>query len=191
ARKRRRARTPSRSSLAFRRIEHAHLSMRRRPEPARPALMPPRHTSRKRHATAACPRRGSGHNDRMDANHRPNAETPLDYFFAMVLGDPSLQDTLRRPAEIKEFVALAVDTARRGGVALAAEDVHSAMRGPLPGIGDLNERWHEPPLPPDDWLPIRAAWRDGRLLVEWTCFGDRRLREPFFQGDVRRSLSEP
>ena len=127
----------------------------------------------------------------MDAHHRPDDETSLDRFCAMVLGDPSLQDALRRPNEIQELVALVVDTARRAGIVLVATKVQAALRGRLSGDGDPTVQLRETPLPPDQWLPIGTAWRGDRLLVEWSWFGDRRLREPFFAGDVQRSLSEP
>ena len=109
----------------------------------------------------------------------------------MVLSNPSLQNALRRPKETEEFVALVVDTARAAGIGLSAADVQSALRIRLAGIGDPNPRLRETELPPDGWLPIGTAWCDGRLLVEWSWFGGRRLSEPFFQGDVQRSLALP
>ena len=127
----------------------------------------------------------------MNATHGPDDESPLDRFCAMVLGDPSLQEALRRPREIDEFIALVAETARRIGTPLAPEDLQAGMRGRLPGMGDLNDRLRETPLPPQGWVPIGTSWRDGRLYVQWTYFGERPLREPFFQGDVHRSFSIP
>jgi Sulfotransferase family len=127
----------------------------------------------------------------MNATHGPDGASPLDRFCATVLGDPSLQDALRRPRDSDEFIALVAATARRIGILLTPEDVQAAMRGHLPGMGDLNDRLRETPLPPDGWLPIGTSWQDGRLYVQWTFLGDQPLREPFFQGDVHRNFRAP
>jgi hypothetical protein len=127
----------------------------------------------------------------MNASHGSEDESPLDRFCATVLGDPSLQDALRRPRDGDSFIALVAETAHRIGVALTPEDLQAAMRGHLPGMGDPNDRLRETPPPPDGWLPIGTSWRDGRLYVQWTFHGDRPLREPFFQGDVQRDFFIP
>jgi hypothetical protein len=43
-----------------------------------------------------------------------------------------------------------------------------------------------PPL--KGWLPFGAELRDGQFYVQWSYFGEERLLEPFFEGDIRRSL---
>ena len=35
-------------------------------------------------------------------------------------------------------------------------------------------------------MPVRASWQGAELYVHWAHFGDRRLRDPFFEGEVRR-----
>jgi hypothetical protein len=46
-------------------------------------------------------------------------------------------------------------------------------------------------LPPRGWLPVAASWRDDTLWVDWSHFGDRPLREPFFADSVQRCLDRP
>jgi hypothetical protein len=43
----------------------------------------------------------------------------------------------------------------------------------------------------DEWLPIRAFWRDGGGWVDWCHFGKRRLTEPFFRDSVIGALRVP
>jgi gluconate kinase len=49
----------------------------------------------------------------------------------------------------------------------------------------------EPSLPPGDWLPAAASWRDRALWVHWTDFGAAPLSEPFFEQSVGRVLRKP
>ncbi len=35
------------------------------------------------------------------------------------------------------------------------------------------------------WTPVHFSWQEGRPVVEWCQFGDRRWREPFFDQTVR------
>jgi hypothetical protein len=46
-------------------------------------------------------------------------------------------------------------------------------------------------LPPEGWLPSGAFWRNRRLFVRWAFFGEQRLTEPFFEGDVQRATRKP
>ena len=48
----------------------------------------------------------------------------------------------------------------------------------------------ETPLPPKGWLPVDTAWQNGQLYLHWSYFGEERLLEPFFEGNVQRSLFE-
>lgn len=119
-------------------------------------------------------------------------EAAIDQFCAQVLADVPLQETLRQPEDADQFIALAVATARDRGLRLDAEAVRVAMRGRLPGMESLTgSQVRETPLPPKGWLPIGAAWQHGQLYVEWSYFGDQRLREPFYEGSVQRSLFKP
>ncbi len=133
----------------------------------------------------------------MDIRHHAGALPPagsaqLEAFCALVLEDPSLQQALRRPAGANEFMAALLDAARERGFPLAAEDVRSAMYERSLGIDNLVERdVKETPPPPDGWLPIRASWQGAELYVHWAYFGERPLRDPFFEGDVRACFHEP
>jgi hypothetical protein len=118
------------------------------------------------------------------------ARERLEAFCALVLDDPELSHDLQQPREPDRFVALVVETARRCGFSLAAEDIWAAMRDrSLAGFGAM--RLTETQLPPKGWLPIRGAWQDGELYLQWACFGEQKLGEPFFEGSVMRALSEP
>ena len=116
----------------------------------------------------------------------------LEAFCALVLEDPSLQQALRRPAGADEFMAALLDAARQRGFLLAADDVRRAMHQRSLGIDNLVEsEVKATPLPPDGWLPIRASWQGAELYVHWAYFGERPLRDPFFEGDVRACLYAP
>ena len=116
----------------------------------------------------------------------------LEAFCALVLEDPPLQQALRRPAGADEFMTALLDVARQRGFPLAADDVRRAMNERLLGIDNLVENEIKAtPLPPDGWLPIRASWQGSELYVHWTYFGERPLRDSFFEGDVRACLYAP
>jgi hypothetical protein len=116
----------------------------------------------------------------------------LDAFCALVLEDPSLQQALRQSAGADEFIAALLEAAHQRGFPLAAADVRAAMHERALGIDNLVENEVKAtPLPPDGWLPIRASWQGGELYAHWAYFGERRLRDPFFEGDVRGCLYAP
>jgi hypothetical protein len=115
---------------------------------------------------------------------------PLERFRALVLGDSDLQLALYQAADDASFVALALEAARRNGIALTpamlqcAPDPLGLSRRTLTPV--MSRRW-----PPPDWLPIAIA-QDGRgLAVDWAYFGDARLDEPFFELSIRRALRQP
>src|SRR5258707_12393160 len=96
------------------------------------------------------------------AEMRDPASAParLDQFRALVLAAPSLQETLRRPDEVEQFIALTMDTARACGLALSPETVRLGLHGHLPGMGGPGEDdLRETPLPPDGWIPIGTSWQ--------------------------------
>ncbi len=116
----------------------------------------------------------------------------LAAFCALTLEDLSLQTQLRQPdcADESTFLARLLDVARQRGFAFTAEDARRAMRERmLDGVAVIATP--ETPLPPDGWLPIRASWQAGELYAHWAYFGARRLRQPFFEGDVRWCLAQP
>jgi hypothetical protein len=133
----------------------------------------------------------------MDTKHHagaspPAGSAPIEAFCALVLEDLSLQQALRRPAGADEFMVALVDAARERGFPLAADDVRRAMYERSLGIDNLVEsEVKATPLPPDGWLPIRASWQGAELYVHWAYFGERPLRDPFFEGDVRACLYTP
>jgi hypothetical protein len=116
----------------------------------------------------------------------------LNQFRAQVLADPSLHETLRQPEDTDQFIALVLETARHRGFRLDAEEVRAAMRGRLPGMENaIDNGVEETPLPQAGWLPIGTSWGNAQLYVQWAYFGEQRLREPFFEGSVQRSLFRP
>jgi hypothetical protein len=118
--------------------------------------------------------------------------TQFQAFSALVLDDPALQQALRQFAADDAFMASLLDAARRRGFAFAAEDVWAVMRERVLGIDNLvRHDVKQTRLPADGWLPIRASWQGGELFLRWGHFGDRHLREPFFEGDVRNCLAAP
>lgn len=122
----------------------------------------------------------------------PAGPAQLEAFCALVLEDASLQQALRRPAGADEFIVALLDAARQRGFPLAADDVRRAMHERSLGIDNLVEsEVKATPLPPDGWLPIRASWQGAELYVHWAYFGERPLRDPFFEGDVRTCLFAP
>jgi hypothetical protein len=124
----------------------------------------------------------------------PTSSTPLDAFCALVLADHPLQRQLLQPdfTDEEKFIAWFVDIARQRGFAIAAEDVRRAMQPHLPGLEDLvDSSLNETPPPPDGWLPVRVSAHGGALYVHWAYFGGRRLRQPFFQGEVQDCAWRP
>lgn len=116
----------------------------------------------------------------------------LAAFYALALQDIPLQTQLRASDDQADFMTMLLGAARQRGFIFAAEDVLSAMRErtlAIEGVAEIAAK--ETPLPPAGWLPIRASWQAGELYAHWAYFGERRLRDAFFEGDVRRSLYQP
>jgi hypothetical protein len=115
----------------------------------------------------------------------------LEVFCAVVLEDPALQAELRQRGRSEhDFIALVLDAARERGFTFGPQDARRLMQQRmLAGVVEIAVK--ETPLPPDGWLPVRASWQAGELYAHWAHFGVRRLREPFFEGDVRGSFREP
>jgi hypothetical protein len=129
-----------------------------------------------------------------DAIPSPDAGVAaLAAFYALALQDISLQARLRQAGgDESDFMTALLDAARQRGFIFTAEDVRNAMRERALGIEGVAEiAAKETPLPPAGWLPIRASWQAGELYAHWAYFGERRLRDPFFEGDARRSLYQP
>jgi len=127
-------------------------------------------------------------------NRRPDAglpSRPIDQFCDLVRADPALQEALRKPDDTEQFIALVLTAARVCGFALGADDIGVAMRPQLPGHPPSNVDERETQLPPGGWLPSGTFWRNRRLFVRWALFGDQRLTEPFFEGDVQRATRKP
>jgi hypothetical protein len=127
----------------------------------------------------------------MQSTHDPRGETALDAFRARVLASPALQAQLRDARDADALVPLVLAAARLEGIPLEAGAVQAAIQAVLPGPGTPNVDARETAPPPDGWLPVGTAWRDGRLLVRWSYFGEQRLREPFFHSDAYRSFARP
>jgi hypothetical protein len=113
----------------------------------------------------------------------------VEAFCTLALADASLQAKLRVPDDSDRFTALLVRLACNRGLKVSASAVRAAL---VPSIECLtNRRMSETPLPPNNFLPIRAEWLDGQLYVLWSYFGEQRLREPFFEGNVHQCFLKP
>ena len=113
-----------------------------------------------------------------------SATDPLDSFRAALLADAALQ---RELDAAEDFASAAVARARAHGIALAPEMLAPLLRDDPLGLARfLPAPLTGPPLP--GWLPVAVA--QGPCL-DWAYFGDRRLRRPFFDGEVRAALARP
>ncbi len=120
-----------------------------------------------------------------------SSPSALDRFRSRVLADGSLQQKLWACENTDRFVDLVVEIARGGGLELTASSVQAAMQSNLPGAEPLFAAEPSDTAPPAGWLPVRASWRGRQLCAEWQYFADQRLRDPFFEGDVRRAFRRP
>jgi hypothetical protein len=123
------------------------------------------------------------------AANPPRMHEQVEGFCTLALTDRSLQAKLKVPDDSDRFIALVVKLARARGFDVDARAVRASL---VPGIECLtNSPMRETPLPPSDWLPIRADWLDGQLYVRWSYFGKLPLREPFFEGSVQHCFLKP
>jgi hypothetical protein len=127
---------------------------------------------------------------RSSVAQRVSSLSSLDGFCARVLCDVALQERLRAPDDIGEFIALTIEAARQCGIELDVETLSRAMFR-LPGMEVVGGERIRTPSPPAGWLPTAAFWQGDELLLEWSHFGYERLRDPFFEGSVQRCLSKP
>jgi hypothetical protein len=122
----------------------------------------------------------------------PTGPAQLQAFCALLLQDFSLQQALRQCSGTDAFVAAFLEAAGQHGFVLAADDVHSAMRAREFGIErSLDAEVTATSLPPHGWLPIAASWHGDELYADWAYFGERHLRDSFFEGDVCACLRAP
>lgn len=122
----------------------------------------------------------------------PTGPAQLQAFCALLLQDPLLQQALRQCADADAFVAALLQAARQRGFVLTADDVHSAMRAREFGIErSLDAEVTATSLLPHGWLPIAASGHGDELFADWAYFGERHLRDSFFEGDVRACLRAP
>jgi len=112
----------------------------------------------------------------------PAAASQLDRFCAFAREDAALLEELCRPHDIDAFAALMVAAGRRHAFPFTADDVRSAIQANVA---------REAVPPGNGWLPIDASWRGDELLLDWSHFGARPLRKPFFADSVRSGLSRP
>jgi hypothetical protein len=117
---------------------------------------------------------------------------PLDAFCARVLADVALQERLREADDVEGFADLVMTSARDCGFDLSADSIRQRMQGRTLGLdAAFGASLRETPLPPAGFLPVRAVWQEDGLYLHWSYFGSAPLREPFFEGEVRRRGTRP
>ena len=110
----------------------------------------------------------------------------------MLLADPQLQAELGPLYVPEEFEAALSAAAAAHDVNLPAGAVASLNRPDVLGLS----RWEAAPVeldgwPGPGWLPARAVPSGGAPAIDWAWFGDEPLRDPFFEGAVRRATALP
>lgn len=112
---------------------------------------------------------------------------------ALVFAEPGLQARLGAEARPEALALLAAEAAAVHGIPLAADELSAVLasslgasrRGPAAPITDA--RW-----PPGPWLPSHAGPHAVRgFSVDWCYFGERKLREPFFDWSRRAAADLP
>jgi hypothetical protein len=111
---------------------------------------------------------------------------------ARVIADATLQQRLGQLEDPASFAALAARCAAALGIGLRADAIAACLTPDPLGLS----RWTANAVrgldwPSSQWLPIQVAAVEGELGVDWAHFGDRPLREPLFEGDIRRVLDRP
>lgn len=118
-------------------------------------------------------------------------ESVLRRFGALAMADAALQRRLGEIDDPDRFAAAVSASASALGLPLAPHDVLDMLAPDPLGLS----RWTTPTegsvWPPRSWLPIRVAAGDGGIFVDWAYFGSASLREPFFEGSIRRALRRP
>lgn len=124
----------------------------------------------------------------MDANE-PGAE--IGRFRALVLADPTLQDVLGAYQTAGEFVPAAIALAHSRSIEISPETMLAATRPDPIGLSRWSFAGPTGLVPQKGWLPVAVRSAPGGPIVDWAFFGDRALREPFYEGSVRRALDRP
>ena len=120
----------------------------------------------------------------------PQNLSPLDRFRQAVMADEAAQQMLATPYDPREFQRLAIEWARRHGIALTADDL-SAVRGIDPvGAGMIGPApQNGAALPPRGWLPLRFVTAEA--AVDWIHFAGEPLTESFYFDSLRSLQSRP
>lgn len=119
----------------------------------------------------------------------PSVHPPL---MALVLADEGLASTLAGVEQPDIFVERLVANATTRGIALSAQDVHSAIQPDPLGIARFmptppdGSQW-----PPRHWLPVDIVTQSDGIFVDWLRFGPAPLTEPFFEQSIRAALYRP
>jgi hypothetical protein len=114
--------------------------------------------------------------------------TALDAFRARVMADEALQMALAAPEEPASFAALALETARRNGIALTAGDLADAVRPDPVSLARLAATVpNAASWPSRHWLPAQAVGP----AIDWAHFAGAPLSEPFFTESARRAAARP
>jgi hypothetical protein len=128
----------------------------------------------------------------MKAADTPLATDPIAQFRTLVTADSGLARSLSLIEDAGCFIQSAIGSAAAHGIALEAATVQAQIASDPLGL----KRWFatpvtEPRWPPAPWLPTNVSAPEGRIFVDWACFGERPLTDPFFEGSIRRALALP
>jgi hypothetical protein len=115
----------------------------------------------------------------------------LDRFRAAVRTDAALQADLAAFDDAAAFAAHARERAQALGIALTAEALAGALRDDPAGLTRWTLAPPTPELPLPGWLPTAIVPTAQGICIDWAFFGDRGLREPFFEDTTRQVLRRP
>jgi hypothetical protein len=123
---------------------------------------------------------------------RLNSPQVLHPAMQMLLADPLLQAELGPLYFPEQFEAALAAAAAARGVHFPPGAQDSLDTQDVLGL----TRWEAAPVeldgwPGPGWLPARAVPTGGAPAIDWAWFGDAPLRDPFFEGSVRKATSLP
>lgn len=103
--------------------------------------------------------------------------TGLEALRDLILDDAALSQALDDINDPDAFAARATEAVRAAGLAVEATEIRAAIQtASIPPARRASA--------PSGWLPAEVSDLDGRPVVTWRWFGQRRLAEPFYADDL-------